>query len=80
MATNRLKDQAIQLLKEPFFSEKIRPGDRPAWPEAIFYANHAASYWALQSFVDGVLLLPQLIWADDAKKVGLCVHFFASND
>jgi len=47
---------------------------------AIFYANCVASYWALQRFVDGVLLLPQLIWADDTKKIDLCIHFFASND
>ena len=47
----------------------------------FYYANHAALYWALQRFVDGVLLLARLIRDDDTKKVDLCVHFFfASND
>ena len=47
---------------------------------AIFYAIRAALYWALRRFVDGVLLLPQLIRDDDAKEVDLCVHLFPSND
>ena len=55
MATNTSKDHASQLLKE-FFSLKKDNG-----LNAIFYANRAASSWALQRSVGGVLLLPQLI-------------------
>ena len=77
-----LEDQAIQLLKRQrtFFSEKFMEAIDLDGQNAIFYDNRATAYWALQRFVDGVLLLPQLIWAEDAKKVDLCVHFFAFND
>ena len=48
-----------------FFNEKVRRGNLEAiglyGQNAIFYAIRAALYWALQRFVDGVLLLPQLI-------------------
>ena len=71
-----LKGRGNELFSLKMFDEAIGLDGQ----NAIFYDNRAASYWALQRFVEGVLLLPQLFWADDAKKVDLCVRFFASSD
>ena len=71
MATSTMKDQAIQLKEEgnKLFSlkkydqaiEKFTKAIGLDGQNAVFYANRAASYWALQRFVDDVLPLPQLI-------------------
>ena len=72
MATSTMKDQAIQLKEEgnKLFSlkkydeaiEKFTKAIGLDGQNAVFYANRAASYWALQRSVDDVLPLPRLIW------------------